>query len=1483
MRFSVTVADARSRSRHDVLLDADPDQPLADVLPSVVGALGGEVHPSFAARMDVWVDGVTADPTRTLRENGVRPGSVLGLGGPDGRTVGSPSGVAELRVVSGPGAGRVHRLALGETLVGCGAPGLSLPDLLLPADALAVRVRPDGEVEVEAGGDVEAVLADEPLDGATTWEAGSYLAAGSTVLELVDVEPPDVDVTPARDQLGSDFNRPPRLLPPAREKSFTLPREPGEQVKRPIPWVMVFAPVAMVVPMYLVFQNARVLLFVVMSPLMALANWLSDRRGGRKKYLEDLARFEKETEEVEERIRVAQLAERAERRSAHPDPATVLLTAHGPGRRLWERRRSDPDHLSLRVGLADRPSTVTVKKAGFRDDEDPAPRSLSHVPVALDLRRLGVVGVAGADGAAQAVGRWLLAQAAVLHSPRDVRVVVLTDGDGEREWAWVRWLPHCRVDGELVGAVVGTEQESVGRRLAELGQLVTERLADRPVTGSWTPPGPDVVVVLDGARRLRALPGVVALLRDGPLAGVHVVCLDAEERYLPEECRGVVRVADDRLEVRQTLAEDVSDVLADLVDVEWADRVARALAPVRDTTPKEDDAGLPGSARLLECVDLDPPTPEGVVARWRADGRTTEAVLGYGYDGLFRLDLRRDGPHALVAGTTGSGKSELLQTLVGSLALVNRPDALTFVLVDYKGGSAFKDCARLPHTVGMVTDLDEHLVSRALESLSAELKRREHLLGVPGAKDLEDYWALADKDPSLPVLPRLAIVIDEFASLVAELPDFVKGLVSIAQRGRSLGIHLVLATQRPTGVVSPEIRANTNLRIALRVTDDGESRDVIDAPDAARIAKSTPGRGYARTGHSSLLPFQSGRVGGRRPGARADSGPPRPLAWPLPWSAVGLPAPARPVARGSDTDEGETDLKALVDAVRGAAEGLGVARQPSPWLPSLPEVLTVDDLPAVGAGGADRAGSADGADGDPRVPGSQVAAPRGAAWALEDHPARQAQEPRTFTPGVDDHLYVIGGPRSGRSTALRTIATGLARSASSADVHLYGLDCGNGALLPLEDLPHTGAVVTRTQTERADRLLRRLSAEVTRRQELLSLGGWSDVGEQRAAVDPDERLPYLVLLLDRWEGFVTSLGEVDAGRLSDEVQRLLREGSSAGVHVVLTGDRSLMSGRMGTAVERKLVLRLPDRSDYTLAGLSLKQVPTSMPDGRGLWAESAVEVQVAVLPGDLSGAGQAAAVREVAAACHERDAAVPRGRRPFRLEALPTSAPAAPVLADLVAGAAGGGPLWTPLGVGGDDLELLGLDLAASPVAVVAGPARSGRTSVLRFAAAAASARGVGLLALCPRGEGPLAAQVRAAGGAVEVGTSGPLEGLVERLRALPSPGLVVVDDAEALREGALAPAMQAAVRQAREKGFGILLAGLTSELTTGLTGWLVEARRGRQGLLLSPQSLTDGDAVGVRVQRSQLAGRVLPGRGLLVAPGEDAVSVQVPLVDETG
>ena len=548
MRLSLTLVDGRNERAVDTVVDFDPDQPVADLVRPLVGVLGETMHDSFARRIPVWVDGAEVDPLAPAGKSGIRSGAVVSLFEPADRVVrAAPSGVAELRVVAGPGAGRIHRLPLGETVVGCGAPGWSLPDLRLPADGLRVTVTPDGSVRVVPAPGLDTRLDSRALgeqtetepvpagavagdDGGAAWPVGGYLAAGDTVLVRAEVGEPTADVSVNHDEALVELNRPPRLLPPDRERSFHLPDRPAPRKGRPLPWVMVVAPLVISVPM--AFISPRFLLFALFSPLMAIANFLSDRRGSRKENIAANLAYEQTLAAVDARIEQALVAEQQERRLTSPDPATLLMAAIGPGPRLWERRPSDPDYLRLRVGLATLPATVRVEQRRDKTDEPAPPRTLDHVPAWMDLSQLGVIGVAGDEDTARPLARWLVAQAALLHSPRDVRVVVLSDAAGEPDWDWVRWLPHARPEGD-VNPLLGTQQESVGRRLAELSAVVEAR---EQAATDRVRPTPDVLVVLDGARRLRALPAVVDLLRRGPAVGVHVVCVDRRGAAAP---RGV--------------------------------------------------------------------------------------------------------------------------------------------------------------------------------------------------------------------------------------------------------------------------------------------------------------------------------------------------------------------------------------------------------------------------------------------------------------------------------------------------------------------------------------------------------------------------------------------------------------------------------------------------------------------------------------------------------------------------------------------------------------------------------------------------------------------------------------------------------------------------------------------------------------------------------------------------------------------------------
>ena len=1485
MRVSVTLVDPRGDLREDVLVDADDATPLRAVAAELLSVLSAPdpQRPqvvSLAARRSsvtlqdappsLYLDGRALDLDRTLAESGLTEGALLSVADPAASVLLEPDGRVEVRQVSGSGAGAVHRLGVGEATIGsdpaCVVP---LDDDRVPPVAVTVSVAADGTVEVEPYGDATAELErafrhhDHPLaldrvrlDGRTTWPRGAQLTVAGFLLELEDVAPADAAVETAAEPGWLDYNRPPRLLPPLRQTTFKLPAPPSEGARGGLPWLVMLMPLALSVVLALALHRTYMLMMGVFSPVMMLGSYLQGRRQGKMTYRQQLADYRDKKARIEADAEQALVDERLARRAEAPDPATVLLVANGPRARLWERRRTDPDYLSVRIGVGDLESEVTVDDPEQLEHRRTTVRTAYDVPVTVPLAERGVLGVAGRGDLPRRLGAWAVAQLAVLQSPRDTVVYVLTDAEGATAWEWVRWLPHARPHlGQSTVVTLGVDTETCARRVAELSQMLSDRRSALAERRGTVLSDPDVVVVLDGARRLRSLPGVVTLLKDGPQVGIRSICLDSDERLLPEEATAVVVQTATGVTLRQQRVTVVDDVLPDLVEGPWLQRVARALAPVRDISGAGEDSALPNACRLTEVMGVEPPEPAVVRARWTARPRSTEAVIGMSLDGPFSLDLRRDGPHGLVAGTTGAGKSELLQSLVASLAVANRPDGMTFVLVDYKGGAAFKDCVDLPHTVGMVTDLDTHLVERALVSLGAELTRREHILAGAGAKDIEDYVDLQAKRPGMPDLPRLLIVIDEFASLARELPDFVTGLVNVAQRGRSLGIHLVLATQRPGGVVSPEIRANTNLRIALRVTDASESSDVIDSPDAALISKSTPGRALVRLGASSLVPFQAGRVGGRRPGAVTVSDRP-PWVVPLPVRSLAQAPPAPP--RDEATDDAEvTDLTVLVAAIRRAYDDLGLPPQHSPWLPALTTEVLLDDLLAE----------------TPADAGDPVDLPP-APYALEDHPAQQARRHAVVDLRTFSHLSVVGGPRSGRSQLLRTMAASLAQRIGPADLHLYGLDCGNGALLPLAELPQCGAVVQRTQTDRAIRLLGRLMNELARRQELLGSGGHADLTEQRAAVAEDERLPHVVLMLDRWEGFLGSLAEADGGAPFEQVQTLLREGASVGIHLVITGDRQLVNARMGALVEEKIGLRLPDRADYALLSLQPRKLPDDIPEGRGFRAESGTELQVALLAPDASAQAQAAVLRGVAADAHARWEAVPRARRPFRVDVLPSRVTFEEAWA-LRDGA--GTPLWAMVGVGGDDLTAYGLDLARAPQAVVAGPPRSGRSTVLLSVVESLLRGGAEVVVAAPR-PSPLRdlagrAGVRAVLTDVEI-TEEQLKPLMEDGDG---PVVLVVDDGELLKDVEAKDYLRALQRTGGDRGRALVLGGDSAEVGSGFSGWQVDAK-GRQGVLINPQGITDGELIGVRVPRSSLGNQAQAGRVLTHLGDGELRLLQAPL-----
>ncbi len=1247
-----------------LLIDADERTTVAEL----AEALG---------QPDLYVGPRRLNGSDSLPDAGVLCGVEVGAGRP---TAGRPPrcGPLEVAVVGGPSAGgRVDGRPGDVITIGRSGrcqlriddPSVSRRHAQLALDSAGAWIRDCGSSNgVGFGG--RRLRTDQWISLGEVVEIGDSIVTFREVGRRESlVDPPD------RDGMIL-FHGPPRFPGAADDPEMDCPAEPAPPTGTRFPLVSVVAPAVIGGALAALLRNPMFLAFIALSPVFAASNYFSDRRNGRADYRAKRAAYERALVDFNDHLAMHIAVEEKRRREARPDPAAALRIATTHSTRLWERRPGDDDFLRLRVGLHDAPARVRLRPpGGFPGPLAPGAPVVPVAPVArllpasFDLLAAGVAGIAAARPARLAQARWLVTQAAVLHSPADLRIVVLTGPDEGADWEWAAWLPHLVPPDSRFACrrLVGAGRAQVESRVAELLHLIDER--PQPAGSSWRDdpsPGPIFLVVVDGARRMRAVEGLADLLRRGPERGVVALCLEESATSLPQESRVTVASAGRRSLC--TPRAGVRGVIGDALSAVGAEEIARALAPVRDATPSPTSVGggilgrgqtdLPPTVRLLDLLGLGDPTAADVVTYWNASGGSdARGVIGAGATGPFVVDLVRDGPHGLVAGTTGAGKSELLQSLVAGLALNQRPDRLNFVLVDYKGGSAFKDCALLPHCVGLVTDLDGHLATRALASLSAELKRRELVLGAAGVSNIEDYWASPGQERTggpghqSGTLPRLVIVIDEFATLVEEVPDFVRGIIGIGMRGRSLGVHVVLATQRPAGVVSAELRANVNLRICLRVANPEESVDVIDSADAARIARDTPGRAYALTGYGDLTPFQAGRVAVSRRPAPLRAAARRPVrVEPLTLPALGGTGQGGATEDPDQADE--TDLGALVSAVQAAAEQERVAAPPGPWLPPLPELVTAAEL------------------------GSPTFEPGGLSTVLglADRPAAQRQDPFVVDVARTGSVLIVGTPGSGRSTALRTVAAGLARAYSPCDLHLYAIDCGDGALQILTALPHCGAVVGGDEAERLGRLIDRLQAIVARR------------GPART-----------VVLVDRLELFAAEYAERDGGRLVDTLDRLLREGRSAGLTFVLAGDRTAFTSRLASAVESRLVLRQADRGDYALLGLDRRAVPHQMPAGRAVWAQTGTELQIAMVGPD----------HEIPRIARHWSPA-PEGQRPRRVDPLPARLDLAALGPSVPGGAV------VTIGVGGDELAPVRVDLAeVGPGFLVSGPARSGRSTAL--------------------------------------------------------------------------------------------------------------------------------------------------------------------------
>ncbi|WP_244963064.1 type VII secretion protein EccCa [Nocardioides dongkuii] len=938
--------------------------------------------------------------------------------------------------------------------------------------------------------------------------------------------------------------------------------------------------------------------------------------GSRTEYLRYLANVRKLAREAADQQRQALTWH-------HPEPASLPALAEERSR-LWEHGSGDPRFLQVRYGLCHQPLSLELvpPESAPIDQVDPAAASALHrllvvhrlqpdLPASIDLRAFDRVEVVGPEEPARSLARALICSATAFHAPEHLVVAVLASEQTLRHWDWVKWLPHAASaqENDAVGA-----RRMVSTSLAELATLLPPDLGDRPRFGAdERPPSPHILLITDGAE---LPPGNHVVPPDG-LHGVTVLDLPTRWDVVEDATRLRLQVEDDDVrDGRPALAalrlrEEPVRARADQCDLATAEAFARRLAPLHTATANAAPEGggeFAGPSDFTDLLALGDVRRLDPVAAWRPrPARDRLRVpIGVGENGaVVHLDIKESaqqgmGPHGLAIGATGSGKSEFLRTLVLGLTLTHSPEQLNLVLVDFKGGATFAGMSSMPHVSAVITNLAEELtlVDRMQDALSGEMVRRQELLRDAGNfASVRDYEKARANGEDLAPLPSLFIVVDEFSEMLSAKPEFIDLFVAIGRLGRSLGLHLLLASQRLEEGRLRGLESHLSYRIGLRTFSAQESRAVLGVPDAYELPP-VPGLGYLKPDPTSMVRFKAAYVSGPPSGhrrVRRDDGGHVEGILPFTVAEVQKLELNEPEPEPEPTTPEPGEQASLLDLAVERMAGHGPAAH-QVWLPPLDVPDTLDGL----LGDLPRDGEVDPALGlvSARWRGlGGLVVPLGTV----DRPREQRRDTlRVDLSGAAGHVAVVGGPRSGKSTLLRTLVTSTALTTTPLESQFFVLDFGGGTFTPLAGLPHVAGVATRSEPDVVRRVIAEVEGVVDRREAYFRAHGIDSIEtyrSRRAQGRADDGYGDVFLVVDGWSTLRADFDDIEIA-----VQQLASRGLTFGLHIVAGASRwADFRASMRDVFGTRLELRLGDAMDSEIDRRAAALVPAGRP-GRGLIA-----------------------------------------------------------------------------------------------------------------------------------------------------------------------------------------------------------------------------------------------------------------------------------------
>lgn len=997
---------------------------------------------------------------------------------------------------------------------------------------------------------------------------------------------------------------------------------------------------------------------------MFFSNYLQ-RRAGKQAYKAEKQRYKGYLENVERRLHEMVKLQSQYTTRLHPDPQHLPNLA-AERQVLWERRPGDDDFLHIRVGLAPTAlSCQVVLQEDFRStytldllqDARDLVTSYGHIdaqPLVIPLGQQGTLSVTGPRQAVTGLVRAMLAQIITFHAASEVRIVGYFPPPAAAEWSWLKWAPHTRclrpVKMQQPGeseryCMLADTLEALGDLLeTQIGPELEQRhkyLEDKRASGPGQEQAqirarvPHLLLVLDHyshAGPLARVPGLETLMGDGAALGITVLCLCPSQEHEPSLTRARLSLAPFighfQLAYKETAlgGRELEFIQADHLDVRPCETLGRSLTPLL-LVDREAEIDFSANVGLLDLHQVPDLATFDVRQLWQKidEAQLLRMPIGMQNSGPLFLDLKEMamggyGPHGLVVGATGSGKSELLRTVVSSLVLTHDPYTLNFVLVDFKAGAAFADFEGLPHLAGMITNLenDTHLINRMHASLLGEQQRRQQMLSQAGnLANIRQYQAKWRRNPAMEPMPYLLIIVDEFAQLITTYEEFLALFVKFGQVGRSLGMHMMLATQRIDEGRIHSLEGHLRYRIGLRTFKPEESTAVIGRPDAYYLPPA-PGAGYFKVDEDIYTAFKTALIS--LPYVPPDQKAENPFDLISEFTDTGelirCQGPEKRAEQEQETREERTELQVAIERIAAVPAPPGGWRVHTVWQPPLGghvPLRQVFQLCGLGA--------LDGSHWFARSPLGALRVPIG----ILDRPTEQTQEPLILDfSGVGGHLAIVGAPQSGKSMLLRTLLASLILTHTPRDVQIYGIDFGGGFLRVFEDAPHIGSICNRAARDKMRRVLRRLKRVLADREVLFAereIDSMADYRQRRQQGELQEQeFGDVFLIVDNFGQMQADLEASDGDILADIVH-LIANGLTYGVHVVLATNLWLeIRTRLRANIGSRLELRLNDPTDSEIDRKQALTLPTGAP-GRGLHPAKLVFQTALPIPG--GGAGEA--------------------------------------------------------------------------------------------------------------------------------------------------------------------------------------------------------------------------------------------------------------------